>query len=155
MFPQLVSSTLTPSSASSFSASSSSSSSSLAAAWLLTSVAGSEVVARPLVGALLDTSVVRPRLKWVLVVSLLLTGAASLAISGASSGYLHVPFAGWMVFAIVFGFFNSLLTTHGLVLIADSFRSKQAPIAASLFQVGCCRTLIESTNLGWLLSLMD
>lgn len=123
VFPQFVASTLD---------SSHRASSSLHAAWLLTAMAASEVIARPLVGALLDLSSVRPRLKWVLTSSLLITGGASLLL--ASWPLLHYHFAGWICYSIIFGFFNSLLTTHGLVLIADSFPQHQVPVAASIFQ---------------------
>ena len=113
--------------------SSDSTTASLNGAWLLTATAASEVVARPLVGVVLDVSFIRPRLKWVLICSLLLTSGVTFAVT--SLPFLHRSFAGWLFFAIVFGFFNSLLTTHGLVLIADSFSAKQMPVAASVFQV--------------------
>jgi len=132
VFPQFVSSAITSSHSAALESTSDSAAASLKAAWLLTATAASEVVARPLVGVILDVSFIRPLIKWVLVLSLLITSGVTFALTALP--FLHQFFAGWLLFAIVFGFFNSLLTTHGLVLIADSFSAKQMPVAASIFQ---------------------
>jgi len=66
------------------------------------------------------------------VISLLITGGASILLASWASAALS--FRRLDLFSIIFGFFNSLLTTHGLVLIADSFPQHQVPVAASIFQ---------------------